>query len=239
MGQAMQRMDEGIEASNRRDGRRLSQQGHAAMGALNKAAMLMQQSADQMSKSCSSTGGEEMMKKMSELSCQQEGLNQNTMSLFQGNQGQYSMEQQAAMQRLAAQQAQIQKELGDLARDASEAQETLGRLDEVGKQMGEVVNDLKDMNLNERTLQRQEKILTRLLDAQRSVREREYSPKRQSKTGEDIVRISPRMQNPHTDAESLRQDLLKALEGHYVRDYEQLIRQYFDALARENQQSGQ
>jgi hypothetical protein len=233
MGQAMQKMDEGIDASNQRDGRKLSQQGHAAMGALNKAALLMQQSADQMSKSCSSTGGEEMMKKMSELSCQQEGLNQNTMSLFQGNEGQYSMEQLSEMKRLAAQQAQIQQQLGNLAQNAKETQETLGRLDEVGKQMGEVVNDLKDMNLNERTLQRQEKILTRLLDAQRSVREREYSPKRQSKTGEDIVRMSPRMQNPHTDAESLRQDLLKALEGHYVRDYEQLIRQYFDALARE------
>jgi hypothetical protein len=233
MGQAMQKMDEGIDASNQRDGRRLGQQGHAAMGALNKAAMLMQQSADQMSKSCSSTGGEEMMKKMSELSCQQEGLNQNTLSLFQGNQGQYSMEQLSEMKRLAGQQAQIQQELGNLAQDAKATQETLGRLDEVGKQMGEVVNDLKDANLNERTLQRQEKILTRLLDAQRSVREREYSPKRQSKTGEDIVRTSPRMQNPHTDAESLRQDLLKALEGHYVRDYEQLIRQYFDALARE------
>ena len=99
--------------------------------------------------------------------------------------------------------------------------------------MGEVVNDMKDMNIDERTIKRQEQILTRLLDAQRSVRQREYSPKRESRPGEDLARRSPTMRNPHNDTEQLRQDLLKALEGHYVKDYEQLIRLYFDALARE------
>jgi len=238
MGEAMRKMDEGIDDCTRRDGRQLSQDGRAAMGALNRTAMLLQQSASQMSQSCSSTGGEEMMKKMSEMTCQQQGLNNSTMSLFQGNQGMYSLQEQAEMKRLAAQQAQIQQSLQQIASEAGEAKEMLGRLDEVGKQMGDVVNDLKEMNLNERTLQRQEKILTRLLDAQRSVREREYSPKRESRTGEDVARQSPLMQNPHTDAESLRQDLLKALEGHYVRDYEHLIRQYFDALAREKIPAG-
>jgi hypothetical protein len=234
LGEAMQNMDGGIDACNRRDSRRLRQNTRGAMGALNRAAMFLQRSADQMCRSCSSTGAEEMMQRLSQMSCQQEGLNQNTLSLFQGNQGQWTMEQQAQMRRLAAEQGQIRKSLEELAEEAGEAENLLGRLDEVGKQMGEVVNDLQDMNVDERTIRRQEKILTRLLDAQRSVREREYSPKRRSRPGEDIVRASPRMREPHTDAESLRQDLLKALEGHYVRDYERLIRQYFDALARES-----
>jgi hypothetical protein len=137
------------------------------------------------------------------------------------------------LRRMAGEQAQIQKSLEELAREANAAKNALGKLDEVGKQMGEVVNDMKDMNVDERTIKRQEQILTRLLDAQRSVREREYSPRRESRPGEDIVRMSPTMRNPHTEAEQLRQDLLKALEGHYAKDYEQLIRLYFDALARE------
>jgi hypothetical protein len=238
LGDAMQKMDASIDGCNMRDPRRVGQSGRAAMGALNRAAILMQQASDQMSQSCSSTGGEEMMKQLSQMSCQQEGLNQNTMSLFQGNQGQWSMQERRAMQRLAAEQGQIQKSLEELAREAGEAENMMGRLDEVGNQMGEVAQELQDLNLNERTLRRQEQILTRLLDAQRSVREREYSPKRKSRTGEDIVRTSPRMRDPHTDAESIRQDLLKALEGHYVRDYERLIRMYFDALARETAGNG-
>jgi TolA-binding protein len=155
------------------------------------------------------------------------------LSLFQGNQGQWSQQEMASLRRMAGEQAQIQKSLEELAREANAAKNALGKLDEVGKQMGEVVNDMKDMNVDERTIRRQEQILTRLLDAQRSVREREYSPKRESRPGEDIVRKSPTMRNPHTEAEQLRQDLLKALEGHYVKDYERLIRLYFDALSRE------
>ena len=102
-------MDEGLGDFNNRDGNRLGQDGREAMGALNRAVVLLQQASNQMSSSCSSTGGEEMMEKLSQMSCQQDGLNQNTLSLFQGNQGQWSQQEMATMRRLAGEQGQIQK----------------------------------------------------------------------------------------------------------------------------------
>jgi hypothetical protein len=105
----------------------------------------------------------------------------------------------------------------------------------MGSDISEVVKDLKRKQVSPRTIDRQKRILSRLLDAQRSIRERGHSKQRKSQTGKDYVVRSPgalpQGLGEHEDV--LREDLLKALKEGYPKEYEELIRHYFEALARE------
>ena len=82
------------------------------------------------------------------------------------------------------------------------------------------------------TIERQNKIESKLLDFQRANREREFSPQRKSRTGIDMVRASPRELPKKPGEDQLREDLLRALDAKYTPDYEDLIRKYFDALSK-------
>ena len=98
--------------------------------------------------------------------------------------------------------------------------------------MQEVIRDMKDKNVDENTLQKQERILSRLLDAQRSMRERDFEKQRKSNVGKDFTRQSPKEIdfNSLEGKNKLQQDLLKAIEAGYAKDYENIIRKYFESL---------
>jgi hypothetical protein len=80
--------------------------------------------------------------------------------------------------------------------------------------------------------QKQQHILSRLLDAQRSVNRREFDPQRESRPGEDIARESP----PELPAELLRQndrfrqDLLKSELDRYPTQYRAFVEAYLRRL---------
>jgi hypothetical protein len=98
--------------------------------------------------------------------------------------------------------------------------------------MREVQTDLAQGNVNPETLKKQERILSRLLDSQRSARERDYENRRTAESGKNLVRPSPAAIDLSTreGKDRLRRDLLRALEEGYTRDYEELIKKYFEAL---------
>ena len=110
--------------------------------------------------------------------------------------------------------------------------DVLGSLDNMAKEMEEVVNELNSLRLDRGTIERQQKIFSRMLDAQKSVREKEYSKKRLAETGKEYIRISP---DDPTDLENqrmkqLKLDLSRALNEGYNPDYEKLIEEYFRTL---------
>jgi len=96
--------------------------------------------------------------------------------------------------------------------------------------MEQSISDMQRRNLDSRTIQRQQEILTRLLNAQRSMQERGKENRREGRTGEDFNRASPSELSADERAEELRRELLDALESGYSADYEELIRRYFEVL---------
>jgi len=145
------------------------------------------------------------------------------------------MQQQAAMSRLASQQQALQQQMESMSESNQQMSGMLGRLGELAKEMQEVVDDLKNRNVDQRTLQRQERILRRLLDAQKSVNEREYRRERLSRSANrSMFKPSPDDLELSLTPDEVREKLLRALREGYSRDYQQLIRNYFDALGREN-----
>ena len=90
--------------------------------------------------------------------------------------------------------------------------------------------------MNPNTIQKQDHILSRLLDSQRSMRERDYEKRRKADAGKNIQRTSPAEIDLSTQEgkNKLRQELLKVLEGKYSKDYESLIKKYFEQLEKED-----
>lgn len=238
IGNALKQMQQSMQNMEERQGQEAGYAQQGAMGELNEAAKKIAQA--MQSSSSSQGGGMSLMQQLQQMASQQQSINNGTQSL---GQGQLSQEQRAQMQKLMAQQAALQKSLQQLEEEAKRSQEgnkILGDLNKIAEEMQEVVRDMQQQNVNPETIQRQERILSRLLDASRSQRERDYEKKRRSETGKDVVRRSPKDIDLNSlDAkQGIQRDLLKAIQEGYNKDYEELIRKYFEALQKMNVQSG-
>ena len=110
----------------------------------------------------------------------------------------------------------------------------LGDLGQAASDMKEVEQDLLNQQYTERTRKLQERILTRLLEAQQSVRRQDFSEKRQSRTASPLRPDTPAELKPESDR-GMQQDLLRALREGYTPEYEKLIRDYFRALEGESE----
>ncbi len=230
VGEAMQHMENAMRSLDSRYGQMASQEQGSAMGSLNKAAVQVQDALQSMMQSGQGGPGG-LMQQLQSLAGQQMGLNLKTEQLGQG----MSMQQAAEAARLAKEQDAIRKSLDQLNKEAETSQQKdrlLGDLEKIGEDMKEVVSNLEQNNVNPETVRQQQRILSRMLDASKSMRERDYEKRRKSETGTNIVRKSPQELNPQdlNAMSKLRQDLLKALDQGYSKDYQELIRKYFEQL---------
>ncbi len=206
------------------------QQGRAALGKMNQLVTALMDAMDQAS-SCSSPSGLcETFKNLESMCCMQMGINMGTQQLQDLSQGGLSMEQRAQMARLAAEQETVRKGIEDIARELRGRSEILGRLDDLAEEARKVVDDLKNQHVDEETIRRQEKILTRLLNAQKSLRRRDYSRRRQSRPGGEYE-IKPPPELSLEERERFLQDMLYRKKGYYPPEYENLIRAYLEAIA--------
>jgi len=226
------------DLSERNKNTALNKQGKA-MGGLNKGVMQLKNSMSSLARSKSGTGFEEFMKQMQQMAGSQGQINDQTLNLFgeQGNSGKMSMQRQQAMKRMAAQQAALQQAMQELNQKMGQRDNIAGNLGEMAKQMDEVVKDLLKQSINRTTIERQRRILSRMLDAQKSLEQREYSKKRQAVRAKTYTAKDPRrLGQTFDDEKKLLQDALqRALKEGYDRDYRRLIEEYFNKLITEEQ----
>jgi hypothetical protein len=229
IGEAMRKMNDALQSLEQRNGTQAAQQQGGAMGALNQTAQQLQEAAQGMMQP-GGQGGMGMagfMQRLQQLGGMQQGINEGTRGL--------TPQQAAELSRLAGEQGMVRKSLEQLAREASNAgqlSKLLGDLSRVARDMREVQTDLAQGQVNPETLHKQERILSRMLDAQRSLRERDFEKRRKAESGRNLTRQGPADLGPAAlqNRTRLQQDLLKALEEGYAKDYEDLIRKYFEAL---------
>ncbi len=232
IGRSFQQMQEALDRLDARSGNQASQRQEGAMGSLNEASLLLQQSLQAMMQGGGQGGMQGFLQQLQNMAGQQQQINIETGEL---GEGQMSMEQRAQMARLAREQEAVRRSLEELQREmqgTSARERILGDLERIEQEMREVVSGLSADELQPETIQRQERILSRLLDAQRSIRERDYEERREGRVADQILRDSP----PEIDLSTqegrdrLREDMLRAVREGYSRDYEQLIRRYFELL---------
>jgi hypothetical protein len=140
------------------------------------------------------------------------------------------------MAQMAAQQEQIRKGLEEARQQFAEAKDLLGDMEKLAEEMKEAEKGLRDHQVDRHLQERQERILSRLLDAQRSVRQREMSPERQSRTGTLAARPSPPPIPPAMleRQRTLAEDVLRGASDRYPSQFRKLVEEYFRALSREN-----
>jgi hypothetical protein len=180
-----------------------------------------------------------LMQQLQRMSGEQMNLNNLTQMLQRMQQGGLSPQQQLEMQRLVQQQQLIQKSLEQLNQEAKlsgQSKKLPTDLDNILRKMQEVITDMQGEKLDADLIQKQENILSKLLDAQRSINERDYEKERESRSSETVLRESPaelNISNPNA-LNKIRDELNKAVKEGYLRDYEDLIRKYYETLQKED-----
>ncbi len=236
MAEVLSSIGQAIEQLENRNPKQAAQHQKNAMSGLNRALLSMQQSMEQMAQSSSSTGFQEFMQQMQQISGQQGQLNQESMSMFQSSEEGRLQLSSNDMARLAAQQEMIRNSLDNLSDQMGERRDVLGRLNDLGNEMEEVVKELKSNRMDRKVIERQERILSRMLDAQKSIREKEHSRKREAEREEvRLVKSPPELRKEWLNQEDhFRKQLMDALEEGYSLEYREFIKYYFEILSRQS-----
>lgn len=232
LGQAKAEMNNSMNAMQNGNSSMAVQGQSGAMKSLNEAASMMKGKMDQMMNGGQGGGMMSMMQQMQQLSQQQMNLNKLTQQL---NKGELNPQQQMELNRLSQQQETIRKSLEQLNREGKESGESkriASNLDKVLEEMSEVIMKMQTETVNNDLIQSQERILSKLLDAQRSINQRDFDDQRESNSGNKFNRESPGEINLSAEERKnkIREELIKARKEGYSQDYEELIRKYYEAL---------
>ena len=183
-----------------------------------------------------SGGMEGLMEQLSQMTGEQMGINAGMSGFPIPIPGGLSAEQMAALGRMLGKQRALREQLEQMLDKLGGTQPGLtssleGLLDE----MKAVEKDLSELNVNRQLVERQESILSHLLDAQRSIRQQGFKDERESESGKEFeVLEKPRLPEDKGERNRLlREELMRALKQGYPAEYEQMIRDYFQRLLNE------
>ena len=97
--------------------------------------------------------------------------------------------------------------------------------------MHEVVDDMASEKLTDETVRVQDRIVSRMLDAQRSLHKRDFNEQRESRTGAEIFSKGGATVPENDRMKQLRRDIDRALREGTPEEYEELVREYFRAIS--------
>ena len=190
---------------------------------INLATLLLLEAAKNMNEENSPSGFEQFMEQMQEMSQKQQGLNQATMQLNPLG----MMQQQDLIGELQSQQQQLKQQLDDLLGDFPG--QNNGTMEKIGNDMDDIIADFKNKRITRETIERQEQILSRMLDNQKSLTQKDYSNKRQSKVGGEFSYDGDIILDAKLGDKNLL--LINAMESAmdegYSNEYNKIIRNYF------------
>lgn len=238
LGDAYNHMNDATEKLKGKDGKSANQSQGEAKESLDKAIEKMKAMCKNGMMPGQGSSLQQLLQALSEMIARQQSLNNQMGQMgINGNASKLSQEEMAQMQRLAVEQETIRKNLQNMNEDVKQLQEKegkklLGNLDEIQKDMMEVIKDLQDNNITPETRKRQEKILSRMLDFQLATREKDFEQKRESRPGKDFDRISPPeivISRPEI-INGVNQDVLDLQKQSYSDEYELLIQKYMQKI---------
>lgn len=177
------------------------------------------------------SGMQSLMQALEQMSQEQMAMNMLTEQLMmqmQSSGGRMDAGMQQQIQKLAQDQERLAENLKRAMQNSPEAQKQGNALKQITEEMDSISRQLSNNQLTPDLLERQERIISKMLDAQRSINKREFSEKRQGETA-DQSRINN--SNTKIDLNSLRQSsILEDNFKSYPREYQQVILQYLKNL---------
>lgn len=217
IGKRLARAVKEMELARAQSGKGLPHREHAvaAMAQLNAAGLELLAGLSKAAEGSSSTGVDQLLKALGEIAQGQGALNQSLLGLLPIPVSGLSREQQSELRRLADAQRGLREALENLAGEAGDRErETVDRL---AQEMAEIEEALYQYRLDRTLIERQQNLITRLLDAQKSLRLQDFRQERVSKPGTD----------------ELREIIERALSEPFPKEYDPYIREYFRRLLEE------
>ncbi len=109
----------------------------------------------------------------------------------------------------------------------------LGDLSGIANEMDDVIHDLERRRFTKKTAEKQERILSRMLDSQKSLAQKGTKEERTSETAELISYAGPGgLPNDLGQRRNLAIEALnRAMQSGYSRDYKAMIRRYFQSIS--------
>ena len=168
---------------------------------------------------------------MSELKKAQKKLNDKMKKGEKGEKGKKKQceKQSKELMNLAKQQEQIRKQLMEL-RDEMGQNGEKGKIDKILENMEENERDIINNRITQETINRQEDILTRLLDAENSDRERDKDDKRQSTEWEFEPDNTSEEFLEYQQQKKAQEELLKTTPVQLTPFYKKKVNSYFNAI---------
>ncbi len=227
---AMHKTVESLEANDPPGAARSQRE---SMAALNETAIALSNAMAVMQQSGSASGYEQFLQRMQNLSQGQQGLNEQVLSMQLGQMT--GMSQIELMRRLQARQRQLAQVLEQILDDyPTQSGGKQGGLGQALQDMEEVIEDFQRRRVTRRTLERQQQIVTRLLDSQKSLTVQDFKEERRGEAPTRILTYTGPSGLPANLGE--REDLIiqameKALRTGYSQGYQVIIQNYFQRLA--------
>lgn len=195
---------------------------------MNEIALLLINAIDEMQNSGSPSGLESYMEELEQIGQGQSDINMGTMQL--GQMG--MMSQQEMMKRLESQQKALKQQLEEILKECSGGGEEHGGLSKAAKDMEDIIRDFQQNKVSKETEKKQQKILSRLLDSQKSLKEREFSEKRKSELGGDKNYSGPIDMPDNLGNNNLIfiDAMEEALNQNYSDEYKKMFRKYYREL---------
>lgn len=133
--------------------------------------------------------------------------------------------------KMAAEQNAIKEQLRKINENQKkQGKGGMGELESLQKQMEETERDIINKNITKETIKRQENIMTKLLEADKALREREFDNKRESKQGKNNIERNPKDFSPYQFIELDGKDQLKTVPPSFNLYYKRKINEYFNTF---------
>ncbi len=201
-----------------------------SMAELNIVAFQILQSLKNVASGESSTGMDKFLQILSDISKGEMSISQGLMNILPIPSQGPSARQRAQLKSLARKQGKLRQALESLKNEPGIGE--LGdMIEKLAREMKEMEQQLYQYRIDRQLIRRQQRLITRLLDAQRSIRKEDYTRKRISRPGKEFLnRPRPKEISGNMSRDELRELIQRALRESYPAEYEIYIREYFKKL---------
>jgi hypothetical protein len=224
-----------------RDRNRAAAESRIALGGINEIASMLAdllEAIQNQDGSGSGSGGmstEQMMEQLQNISGNQQQLNQQIQDMINDLQGERLMQgQMERLDQLARQQNEIRRQLQQLQQGGGlgSGDQLMSELQRISDEMEDAINDLRGGVVDRTLISRQQNILSRMLQAERALNEREQDEERRGNQPDATERMSPSELTLDALREQIRRGLRENRGTRFSEEYQQLIQRYFELLER-------
>ena len=207
-----------------------------AMEGLNEIAFELHNNMKEMQKSGSASGMEQFMKMLQDMADQQEGLNKQGGQLSLGALA--GATKNKMLQEMLSGQKGVKKSLNQLMKEMKNSGgNKTGNLSGIAHEIDKVLEDLQKKNFSKETYDRQQKILSRMLESKTSITQRGEKDERKSYTSDQNFVLNGTNSLPFNKGQkediTLRA-LNDAINAGYSKQHQSMIKRYFNTLSQEN-----